>query len=190
MKLIVSQKLGQNNKDKLITFWSLVYPVSYILSTKGAMENSAFIKTAKQRLRSVPLTGVLKRTKDGFTYLKIPNNVINGLFACIDEENISKPPYNQGKYKSIGAHISVIQSSETEGKELEIKELGQEFSFKLGKFYSIEPKNWKEMERVWFVTVESPELERLRKKYKLTKKIEGHEFHVSVAVRRKKKRAK
>jgi len=161
-------------------------PIGLRFPISKAIESMTLTKIAKSRLRSVPLTGTLKQTKDGFVYLKIPNNVINGLFACIDEEDIQKPPYNIGKYKSIGAHISVMHSDELKEKDTEINEIGEHISFKLGKFYSTKPEGWAEMERVWFVTVESPELERLRKKYKLTKKLNGHEFHLTCAVRRKK----
>jgi hypothetical protein len=143
-------------------------------------------KAFKSRLISVPLCGTLKCTDDGFYYLKISNDVIHGLFALIDEENIEKPPYDLGGYKDIGAHISVMSQDELD-KDIDITDVGKEFSFKLGKFYSTKPENWDEMERVWFVSVISPELENLRKKYKLPKtyKGKGHDFHMTVAVRKK-----
>ena len=176
-----------NSLSKSNTLWTLVHPsVGLRLPISKAIESMTLTKMAKSRLKSVPLTGTLKQTKDGFVYLKIPNNVINGLFACIDEENIQKPPYNIGKYKSIGAHISVMYGDEIKDEDVVIKEIGKDISFKLGKFYSTNPMGWDEMERVWFITVDSPELEKLRNKYKLSKKLNGHEFHISCAVRKKK----
>jgi len=195
--LIISSKKTKKKKKRTKTdgkslatstvLWELKCPpVGLRFPTSKAIESMTLTKMAKSRLRSVPLTGTLKQTKDGFVYLKIPNNVINGLFACIDEEDIQKPPYNIGKYKNTGAHISVMYSDELKEKNTEIKEIGENISFKLGKFYSTNPEGWAEMERVWFVTVESPELERLRKKYKLTKKLDSHEFHLTCAIRKKK----
>jgi DNA-binding PadR family transcriptional regulator len=78
-----------------------------------------------------------------------------------------------------------MYSAEMKEKDAEITELGEEFNFKLGKFYSIEPKGWKEMERVWFVSIDSPDLEKLREKYGLTKKLNENEFHFTCAVRKK-----
>jgi hypothetical protein len=64
-------------------------------------------KKAKQakKLEDVELKGELKQTKTGFVYLDLPNNLINGLFAIIDESDISKPPYNQKKYNSHQLHF-------------------------------------------------------------------------------------
>ena len=141
-------------------------------------------KTAyKSRLVSVPLKGTLKQTDDGFVYLNISNNVINGMYTLIDEEGIEKPPYDQGKYNGLGAHISVMSQDEFDEKT-EISEVGKEFTFKLDKFYSTEPEGCDGMERVWFLAVESPELEKLRKKYKLPKTYQGHKFHITCAVRK------
>jgi len=42
------------------------------------------------------------------------------------------------------------------------------------------------MSRVWFLEVECKELEKLRKSYGLTNKLNGHEFHITVAIRKSK----
>jgi len=143
----------------------------------------------KSRLISVPLKGTLEQTNDGFVYLNLSNDVIHGLFTLIDEEGIEKPPYDKGKYNGLGAHISVMNQDEFK-EETKIKEIGREFSFKLGKFYSTEPEGWDEMERVWFVSVISPELEKLRKKYGLPQTYKGlnHDFHFTCAIKKKRKK--
>lgn len=141
-------------------------------------------KIAK-KLKDVTLKGELKQTKKGFVYLKIPNNVINGLFALIDAEDIEKPPYDEKKYNSVGAHVSVIYEDEVKEKELEIKEIGQEFNFNLGEFKSTKPDGWDEVEEVYFVNIYSEELEDLREKYKLPRKLNGHEFHITIALEKK-----
>jgi len=141
-------------------------------------------KKAKQakKLENVELKGELKQTKNGFVYLDLPNNLINGLFAIIDENNISKPPYNQKKYNSVGAHVSVMYEDEVKDKNLEIKEIGEEFNFSLGELKSTKPEGWDEVDKVYFLQIDSPELQDLREKYGLSKKLNGHEFHITVAV--------
>ena len=135
-----------------------------------------------QKLEDVELKGKLKQTKNGFTYLDINDDIVDGLFSLIDEDGIKKPPYNQKKYNSIGTHISIIKDSEVEENDLEIKEVGKEYNFTLGEFKSTDPEGWDGVEEVYFIQVHSPELEELRKKYGLSKKIDGHEFHITIAI--------
>ena len=132
------------------------------------------------KLKDVELKGKLQQAKNGFVYLDLPNDLINGLFAMIDEDNISKPPYNQKKYNQVGAHVSVIDEKEIEN--IIIKEVGKEFNFSLGELKSTTPKNWDEVEKVYFLQIDSPDLENLRKKYGLPEKLKGHEFHITIAI--------
>lgn len=136
-------------------------------------------KKAK-KLEEVPLIGTLEQADNGYTYLNVSNKIIDGLFELIEKDGLSKPPYNQKKYNEVGAHISVFNEDEVE--DLEIKEIGKEFNFTLGEFKSTKPEGWEEVKEVYFVQVDSPELEDLRKKYKLPKKLNGHEFHITIAV--------
>jgi len=133
-----------------------------------------------EKLKDVELKGKLQQAKNGFVYLDLPDDLINGLFAIIDENNISKPPYNQKKYNQIGAHVSVIDEKEI--KDITIKEVGKEFNFSLGALKSTTPKTWDDVEKVYFLQIDSPDLENLRNKYGLPKKLNGHEFHITVAV--------
>jgi len=133
-----------------------------------------------ETLKNVDLKGKLKQTDDGFVYLDLPDAVVNGLFAIIDEDGIEKPPYHLKRYNAIGAHISVMKNDEL--KELKIKEIGKEYNFNLGELKSTKPKGWDEVDEVYFVQVSAPELEELRKKYNLPKKIDGHEFHITIAI--------
>jgi len=135
-----------------------------------------------EKLKDVKLVGKLQQTKSGFVYLDIPNSVVNALFTLIDEDKIEKPPYDLKKYNSIGAHISVIDDKETEKNKLEIKEIGKEFNFSLGELKSTKPEGWDEVDRVYFLSVYSTELEELRQKYGLSKLMKGHEFHITIAI--------
>ncbi|HUS48858.1 MAG TPA: hypothetical protein VMZ91_01730 [Candidatus Paceibacterota bacterium] len=145
------------------------------------------IETKKfAQLKEVKLKGILKKTKDDFVYLDISNDIINGFIPMLNYEEVDKPPYNLKSFNNVGAHISVIGTDEYKDNEIqEIKEIGQEFEFSLKDFKMTNPKGWDEMKKVYFLRVDSPELERLRKKYKLSKLIEGHDFHITIGVEKK-----
>ena len=136
----------------------------------------SWYKIAKA-LEDVKLVGKLRQSKNGFTYLDIPDKVIDAMFLLIDEEGIKKPPY-----QSVGAHVSVFKEQEVNDKKLDIKELGQEFNFTMGEMKSTKPEGWEEVDRVYFLQIYSPELEKLREKYGLSKKLKGHEFHITIAI--------
>jgi hypothetical protein len=182
MKVIATKNKKKKDTKKLKKYWTLVYP-SWYANKLVANEEYTITKIAKKELDNVELKGKLKQTKDGFTYADISNNVIHGLFTLINNDNKEKPPYF-GR-DGIGAHISIISDEEIT-EDIKIEELGEEISFTLGSVYSTKPEGWDEMKRVWFVSVDSPEIKKLRKKYKLpeTYKDKGHDFHITIAVER------
>jgi len=100
----------------------------------------------------------------------------------IPSESVVSPRDVTDKSKDVGAHISVMKKEET--TDLTIKEIGDQFEFFVDGFHCVKPDGWDGVERVYFLTVKSPDLEILRKKYKLTNKIDGHEFHITVGVER------
>ena len=186
MKIFITakaKKIDSPNKKRLKKYWKYIYPKKYvdILVSKEQLEN--FVKNAKKQ--NVELIGKLKKTKDNFVYIDIPDELMNGLFNLIEDKG-EKPPYNQKSFNNVGSHISVIKIDEFNDNNLNnIKEIGKEFSFQLGELKSLNPYGWDEMDKVWFLTVISPELENLRKKYKLTPKIDNHEFHITIQVKEK-----
>ena len=126
----------------------------------------------------VSLTGTLKSNK-GYIYLSVDNRIITPFLNMIDSDAVISPKEVTEKEKDVGAHISVIKKNET---NKEITELGQEFSFTVTGLQSVKPDGWEEVRKVYFLTVDSPELEDLRTKYDLPKKVEGHDFHITVGV--------
>tara|TARA_Y100000310_G_scaffold344350_1_gene456663 strand:+ start:2139 stop:2711 length:573 start_codon:yes stop_codon:yes gene_type:complete len=190
MLVLISEKTrGKKlDKKKLKLYWKVVYPKKYTDVLVGKRELAKIKAAYKSKKEDVALKGVLQQNDKGFVFLDISNDVIHGLFTLIDEENIEKPPYF-GKHKD-GAHVSVISPDETKEKlkDTEIDEIGQEFHLKLKGFKSVNPEGWEEMERVWFVEFDAPELKKLRQKYGLpaTYNGQGHEFHSSIAVRKAK----
>jgi len=138
--------------------------------------------------KEVFLVGTLKKTVDNFIYLDISNDIIEGLRSMLPEEDdAKKPPYDNKENRGIGAHVSVIYTDEYNEKDLGvIKELGKEYKFTTGKVHSVNPEKWDEISKVWFMDVASPDLEKLRQKYGLSKLLNVHTFHISFAVKKEK----
>lgn len=141
--------------------------------------------------KKVPMVGKLTlKQKDGdYGILKVPEAFKKAVYDAIWEEGMQYDDLHE-KHE---AHISVFD--DVEMKELrkkgKIPEDGKDFKFDLKSVEMVEPEGWPEMEKVWFVTVDSPELEALRKKYGFTPLMKGdHKFHITVAVKpRGKKKA-
>lgn len=130
------------------------------------------------------LSGELYATPKGWVMLRVPNALVRGAFDALDEQGAQLALHN-GK---LNAHISVIHPSEVEqiGGVAKITERGHHFRYTLGPIKEVEPAGWPEMSKVWFIEVKSPELENLRKSYGLTNlPKDDHEFHITVAVRKK-----
>ena len=186
MKTIVSKKAKKKQKGKKFEedYWKTIYPDNYV----DVLVNEDILNEIKiaSRKKQVSLVGTLKKTKDNYVYLDISNNIMNGLYSMLPEADTEKPPYNNKGFNNIGAHISVIYIDEYKDNNLEdIKEIGKEFKFKTGIVYSVNPEGWKEMSEIWFMDVDSPELEKMRQEYGLPKFIDNHNFHISFAVKRK-----
>lgn len=110
--------------------------------------------------------------------LHVPQALVDGLYAGLHEPGIEKPEHR--------AHISVFTTEELNkiGAD-KLKERGTDYHFTLGRVVKLNPKNWAEMSKVWFITCSSPELEKLRTSYGLTPKVNGdHPFHITFATRR------
>lgn len=145
-------------------------------SSNNVQNEAVVINFAQEHL---PKTGILKRNKEGFVYLKVDDGYIDQLFPLLSNPSYERPPYFR-RFNSPGAHISVFYVHETQqvGK---IKELGRRFAFKIKGLAAVPDRT-----REYIVLkVVSPELEQLRKKYGLAPFLKGHDFHITIA---KKKR--
>jgi hypothetical protein len=133
------------------------------------------------------LSGTLYLSQSGWLMLSVANSFARGLFSNMREPGIELPPGHEGG--SFNAHITVMRPEEIElvGGPDKITERGKQFAYTLGRFYSVKPDGWSEVDRVWFVKVHSPDLQELRKSYGLSPlpKEGKHAFHVTVAVRRR-----
>ena len=138
-----------------------------------------------KKSKEVQFKGVLKKTPDNFYYLDIPESFASGLYSMM-EEDADKPPYNLKSFNNVGAHISVIGTDEFKDNNIEkIKEVGKEFNFTIGDVVSLNPEGWDEMKKVWFLQIKSKELEDLRESYGLSRKVDGHEYHITFGIDKK-----
>ena len=143
--------------------------------------------TKRAASRSYDMAGRLYLSGSGYLLLTVPNAIVRGVFDTLDEQGIELPPSSDGQLK---AHITVMRPEEvkdTVGDPDKISERGHTFRYSLGKLKSFSPSGWLEMSKVWVIEVKSPELEKLRKSYGMTKLPNDNKFafHISVAVRRK-----
>lgn len=123
---------------------------------------------------NLPLEGVLRIKQDGFAYIKVDDAYIHDLFPLLElsREGFKEPPYFRSK-EAPGAHISVFYEDE----DILPSEIGETFHFTLKKIVIVRTRD----ARYAVLQVDAPELEQLRQKYGLSRKLHGHEFHISLA---------
>lgn len=153
--------------------------IAYSLTTQAPpyrppQQNSwqSVINYAHQNL---PLEGQLRVKSDGFVYLKVDDRYIHTLFPMlgVKNEGYREPPYFRSP-EAPGAHISVFYENE----KIHPEEVGKLFHFKLKGLRKVRPSKYSEY---LILEVDSPELEELREKYGLAPKLQGHEFHITLA---------
>lgn len=136
-------------------------------------------KTANRR-EDAWLRGKVLQTDDGFVFVNVSNDIINGFFSALEEEGAEQPPYRESKYSGIGAHISVMDAEEIKDRVLDEK--GKSIRYRVTGVFQVDPDRGK-MERIWALDVDSPDLEEIRRRYGLSPKLRGHNFHITFAVR-------
>lgn len=126
--------------------------------------------------------GTLKNA-NGFVYVDVDNKYIHELIQFIEKSGFQKPPYFEDK-DVLGAHITVIYPNEMEQYNIEkIDEIGLTIFFQPVECKLIIPPNWKEIDQVYFVVVDSPQLDQIREKYGLPNR--GYKFHITIGVKPK-----
>lgn len=127
----------------------------------------------------LPQEGQLLVTSNGYGYLKVDDDYIHALFPLLglEEEGFKEPPYFR-RANAPGAHISIFYEDENVFPQ----EFGQTFHFELKGIVIVRPS--KEVSYA-VLQIEAPELEKLRKKYGLSPKLHGHEYHISLAKKTK-----
>lgn len=136
------------------------------------------------------LSGRLYVSKSGWGLLSVPNDLVYGIFDAMDEPAIDLPPASDHGKLKLNAHISIFSEDEiTAIGPDNLLERGHSFKYNIGPIKQVKPSGWGEMSKVWFIDVDSPELEDLRASYGLSRLPNNgkHRFHISAAVRKKSK---
>lgn len=136
-----------------------------------------------ERVSQIESTGILKQKSNGYTYLEVSKDFIKKIIPLIESPGKIVAPKFYKFEKGLGAHISVISQDEQVKNDIwEIKELGQEFTFTVTELRSAKVLRNDKMKKVWFLSVASPELERLRENYGLSPRLNDRDFHITIGV--------
>ncbi len=134
--------------------------------------------------------GRLEVNEEGYVYVNIEDHYIHDLIAFIEDQGFEKPPYFENS-SLVGAHITVIYPEEATTYHLyQLSERGKSIRFKPKECIVVDAEKTgrKELEgvdKICLITIDAPELEKIRKKYGLPKP--SHEFHITIGVHRENK---
>lgn len=148
-------------------------------------------RTNKQASVNHSLAGRLYLAKSNWLLLSVPNSLVRGLFDALTAPGIELPTagvLNVPNVKAdvLNAHISVMNADEVAAIGADkISERGHMFGYTLGALTEMEPRNIDGVSKLWLLQVASPALSALRKSYGLSPLLNGHAFHITIAVRRK-----
>ncbi len=128
------------------------------------------------------LKATLHKDKDGSYYLKLPDTLVHNLQAFVKDEGGILPTHFQllDGVLPKGAHIPTILRGESPET---LKETGEEFYFFLLGVYQHKVRAYPGLDTVWYLSFESPDLESLRQKYGLQRKIKGFDFTCLIATK-------
>lgn len=145
------------------------------------------VKEASEPVPVYNLAGTLYYSPSGYLLLSVPNALVRGVFGAMHEPGVELPGGPNGE--PFSAHCMVMRPEELAmiGGEDGITERGKQFFYTLGRLMVVEPQNWPGVDRAYYITVHSPELQALRRSYGLSSlPNEGkYAFHITVAVRRR-----
>lgn len=182
-------KKRKEDQSKLTIYWSTLYPEEYAEKmTADYQDKLSFYQGLEKfanEAKDVIFTGELRQTRDGFVYVDVPNSIFAGFMPFLGRE-AEKPPRNERHYDDIGAHITVIKTREIKENNIVFNDVGEDINYKIIGVEKVEnPDGWEEMKSVWFLKVDAPQLELIRKKYNLSPRIKDHDFHITLAVERR-----
>lgn len=145
----------------------------------------------KQAATNHALAGRLYVAKSGWLLLSVPNALVRGVYDAMTAPGAELPRAGTLNVPNVAsdllnAHISVMNADEVKKIGAEnINERGHMVGYSLGALKEITPRNIAGVSKVWALQVSSPMLSAIRKSYGLPPLLNGHAFHITVAVRRK-----
>lgn len=146
-----------------------------------------FVKSANGAKPVYHLAGRLYLSGSGWLLMSVPNAMARGAFDALDEPGIELPTRDTDDPDAVfNAHVSVMSKDEVEQIGADnIHERGHTFRYSLGPVKTVEPKTWNGVSKVWYITVNSPELRQLRKSYGLSAQPKGDwDFHITIGIRK------
>lgn len=153
----------------------LIFVSQGYAAPKGCDKIKSYIKDNLQT------TGTLEQADNGSLYVNVSDDYIKKLIPFIKSQGYVPPPFFGGQ-NNHGAHITVIHPVEVENYKIgQIDEVGNTVSFKV-KDCEVVKTNRAGVDSVYMIVVDSPDLDKLRKKYGLPKN--KHEYHITVGVKR------
>jgi hypothetical protein len=131
--------------------------------------------------KSLPHQGRLMKTDNCFLYLKVSNDyIIEALNELGKQRKVEAPAFfGQG---AVGAHITVIEANEIQGRKMKLPPSGTVFSFKITGFVSVDVANEHGSKRIYMYLIDAPELAQIRTDNGLPPKVRGHDFHITAAI--------
>lgn len=164
----------------LLSFYLIFSLNDAFAGTIEAPKLSSWSQALNFAQEQLPHEGVLIQNHEGYVYLKVDDRYIHSLYPMLNlkHEGFNEPEYFR-RQNSPGAHISVFFANEN----VHPQEIGETFHFTPLKITIV--KGGRSQYAV--LQVHSSDLERLRKKYGLNPQLHGHEFHITIAKKRRSK---
>lgn len=164
-------------------FLTALIALSFVASLQGWADQPTLVDEPQAMTyaqEQLPRHGILQKTKDGLLYLKVTDRYIYELLPLIPEV-LSPPPYFGSGL--IGAHISIIQPSEINwASPPSLPALGTRYSFSLGHFAWVVPQSIPAASKLFFLTIDSPDLVKIRTDAGLPPRFKDHDLHITIGV--------
>jgi len=123
-------------------------------------------------LKTLNFKGILKQKKNKEVYLEIDESLIKFINSSLKNLKLNK--FND-------FNITIISKDEYERFDVfKILELDETFDFKIKDIYSINVNKNGKIEKIWYLEIESKELEEFRYKHHLFPKRNGYNLYIKL----------
>lgn len=143
-------------------------------------QTAQFVKAAQAgKKTSYSMAGRLQLSRSGWLVLSVPKALVRGAFDALQEPGLELPDQD--------AFIPVMTAEEVQRIGADnITERGHIFRYTLGKVQEVSQPSWKDIGKVWWIVVHSPQLEQLRRSYGLPSLLQEGKvpFHITIGLRR------
>lgn len=129
------------------------------------------------------MKGRLLKSKKGLYYIKLPDKILSMVFPMIKKKGAEVPDHYM-LIDNIGAHIPVIMPHEEFDLGIACDEVGETFYFIINGLFTKNLNNSSSIEKVWYLSFSSYDLEWLRQKNGLTSQLAGESFHCVVGIKK------